>query len=34
MKFIAEQKPPAPIIYFAKQSKTFKKLIFNFIKQY
>lgn len=24
IKFIAEQKPPGPVIYFAKQSKMFK----------
>lgn len=30
MKFIAEQKPPGPIIYFAKQSKTFKKIHIQF----
>lgn len=25
MEYIAAQKPPGPIIYFTKQSKTFKK---------
>lgn len=32
MECRAAQKAPGPIIYFTKQSKTFKKIIFNYIK--
>lgn len=37
IKFIAEQKPPGPVIYFAKQSKMFFKnsysILLNNIKK-